>query len=147
MLARVLHPVHLSHLGTTHLFCLPSIPSQPWIPVDPEMWSNQLEQSLRTGDWVTNLCYTLVFVVCCPIWEEAMFRGFLLVSLARNLPTPAAVLASSAVFALCHSKLQTMLPLVLLGSIFSAVYLRTRNLVGGCEAGVELAQFRAPMLS
>ena len=58
-----------------------------------------------------------------------MFRGFLLVSLARFMPTGVAVLVSSLIFAMCHFKLQTLLPLLLLGSFFSSVFLFSRNLV------------------
>ncbi|KAG1671715.1 hypothetical protein FOA52_007507, partial [Chlamydomonas sp. UWO 241] len=62
-------------------------------------------------------------------WEEAIFRGFLLASLARYMPVPAAVLSSSLLFAMCHFRLQTFLPLLILGIVFSTVFLATRNLL------------------
>ena len=39
-----------------------------------------------------------VLAVCAPVWEEVMFRGFLLPSLARYLPAWAAVGATCLIF-------------------------------------------------
>lgn len=52
------------------------------------------------------LCSTAVLVgitgVLAPLLEETVFRGFLMVSLTKWLPTPAAAVVSAAVFALAH---------------------------------------------
>ena len=45
------------------------------------------------------------------------------------MPMPASLLLTSAVFAMAHFSLQRLIPLVLLGLILGAVYLRTRNLL------------------
>lgn len=102
---------------------------------------------------------------------QAIFRGFLLTSLARYMSPPWAVATSSLLFAMCHFRLQvrrvrsvawrcschrpgrntglqcceraalrgravalrraaqTFLPLLVLGVVFSVVYLSTRNLL------------------
>lgn len=45
------------------------------------------------------------------------------------LPLAGAVLLSSLLFALCHFRLQTFAPLVLLGLIFSVLFHKTNNLL------------------
>ncbi|KXZ47186.1 hypothetical protein GPECTOR_37g192 [Gonium pectorale] len=101
-----------------------------WFPNELDTtWCNNLENSLSMGDWVTNAAYVSVVSLCAPIWEEAIFRGFLLPSLARYMPTPAAVLTSSVVFAMCHFRLQIFFPLLALGVVFSLVFIRTNNLI------------------
>ena len=46
--------------------------------------------------------YFVIVGVCAPVWEEAIFRGFLLPSLGRWLPVPAAIASSAVIFALAH---------------------------------------------
>jgi membrane protease YdiL (CAAX protease family) len=63
--------------------------------------------------------------------EETLFRGDLLLSIERRFGTTAAVLGSSAVFALYHRTLDPV-PLVmkmLLGLLFAASAVRTRSLL------------------
>lgn len=100
-----------------------------WFPTDSDVWTTQLEQSFIGGDWITNVAYFLVVSICAPIWEEAIFRGFLLISLTKFLSARMAVLVSSLLFALCHFRLQTFAPLLVLGVVFSIVFLKTRNLL------------------
>jgi hypothetical protein len=45
------------------------------------------------------------------------------------LPLAGALAASSLLFALCHFRLQTFAPLLLLGAVFGALFLRTNNLL------------------
>lgn len=46
--------------------------------------------------------YFVIVGVCAPVWEEAIFRGFLLPSLGRWMPVPGAIAASAFIFALAH---------------------------------------------
>eukprot|EP00775_Hariotina_reticulata_P004421 gene4421-biopygen6149 len=71
----------------------------------------------------------MVVGLCAPLWEEAIFRGFLLASLAKHLPPAPAVLASSLIFALCHSRNEAFAPLLLLGLVIGALYMTCRNLL------------------
>jgi membrane protease YdiL (CAAX protease family) len=48
---------------------------------------------------VSNAIYFVVVTVCAPLWEEAIFRGFLLPSLTKYMPVQAAVLVSALGFA------------------------------------------------
>jgi hypothetical protein len=44
---------------------------QVWFPTNTEPWgANLLEQSLATGDTVTNALYFIVVTACAPLWEE-----------------------------------------------------------------------------
>uniref|UniRef100_A0A7N2L966 CAAX prenyl protease 2/Lysostaphin resistance protein A-like domain-containing protein n=1 Tax=Quercus lobata TaxID=97700 RepID=A0A7N2L966_QUELO len=47
--------------------------------------------------------------VFAPLLEETLFRGFLMVSLTKWVPTPVAVIISAAVFALAHRSLEVMI--------------------------------------
>jgi membrane protease YdiL (CAAX protease family) len=92
------------------------------------VWCAQLEASLGGGDWVTGAAYLAVVSVCAPLWEEAVFRGFLLASLARQMGTRWAALVSSLLFALCHFRADTFAPLLVLGLVFGGLFVRTNNL-------------------
>jgi membrane protease YdiL (CAAX protease family) len=53
--------------------------------------------------------------VLAPLLEETVFRGFLLTSLTKWMPTPVAVLLSSVAFGLCHLSVKDLPQLVCLG--------------------------------
>ena len=99
-------------------------PPQPCI-----IRSGTAEQNLGTTGWQTQALWFAVLAVCAPVWEEVMFRGFLLPSLARYLPPWGAVAATSAIFATVHFSAEGLLPLLLLGCVFGGAYARTRNLL------------------
>ena len=50
----------------------------------------------------TNAMQFVRMCVCAPVWEEVLFRGFLLPSLGRWMPVPGAIAASTLVFAIAH---------------------------------------------
>ena len=87
------------------------------------------QQPFVTARQVTNVLYFAVVSICAPIWEEAIFRGFLLPSLAKWMPVPGAVLASSLIFAAAHFSLQRFAPLLMLGIIMGTLFVRSRNLL------------------
>lgn len=64
-----------------------------------------------------------------PLLEEALFRGFLLTSLASIMPPWAAVVASSTAFGLAHLSLKDLPVLIALGCWLGALYCRSRNLL------------------
>ena len=74
---------------------------------------------------------TYIFWTTCmsPIWEEILFRGFLIPSFCRYLPTIASVTLSAVIFALLHFSMQRLLPLTLLGILMGIVFTRTNNLL------------------
>ncbi|MBW4519363.1 MAG: CPBP family intramembrane metalloprotease [Scytolyngbya sp. HA4215-MV1] len=67
--------------------------------------------------------------LAAPIFEEILFRGFLLPSLTRYLPVWGAIAASGLLFAVAHLSLSEILPLTALGMVLGYVYVRSRNLL------------------
>jgi uncharacterized protein len=67
--------------------------------------------------------------IAAPIFEEILFRGFLLPSLTRYMPVWGAITLSSFIFALAHLSLSEVLPLMVLGMVLGFVYSRSRNLL------------------
>ena len=80
------------------------------------------------GRQAAKALYFVAIVVCAPVWEELIFRGFLLPSLANYMPLGAAVAASAALFGAVHFSLQHFLPLCLLGAVLGTLLVRTRSL-------------------
>ena len=67
--------------------------------------------------------------IAAPVFEEIMFRGFLLPSLTRYLPVSTSIIISGFLFAIAHLSLSEVLPLATLGIILGVVYTRSRNLL------------------
>jgi len=88
-----------------------------------------LEVILQSRDGITVTVLFLMVAVLAPFFEETLFRGFLLPSLARYLPTWGAIAASSLLFAVAHLNLSDILPLTALGMVLGFVYLRSQNLL------------------
>ncbi|KAG0561024.1 hypothetical protein KC19_9G031700 [Ceratodon purpureus] len=99
------------------------------LPFPAPFSSSHVEQSIMARDPIATLLYAVVVSVCAPIWEEVMFRGFLLPSLTRYLPVWGSIIVSAIAFALAHFSLQRMLPLTFLGLVMGIVFVRSRNLL------------------
>lgn len=91
--------------------------------------SGTAEQILGTSSWCTQVLWFGVLAVCAPVWEELIFRGFLLPSLARYMPRWGALATTSLLFAMVHFSREGLLPLLLLGCVFGGAYASTRNLL------------------
>jgi membrane protease YdiL (CAAX protease family) len=96
---------------------------------DGSVLRGAVEQIASGSDWGSWAAWFGVLALCAPVWEEVMFRGFLLPSLGRYLPPWAAIVCTSFIFAGVHFSKEGFLPLVLLGVVFGAVYIKTRNLL------------------
>ncbi|XP_012470520.1 uncharacterized protein LOC105788264 isoform X1 [Gossypium raimondii] len=112
----------INRLSQFNLNLLPVIPSAP-------VTLSSVEQSILARDPVAMALYAIVVSVCAPIWEEIIFRGFLLPSLTKYMPVWCAIPVSSVAFALAHFNVQRMLPLIFLGMVMGVVFARTRNLL------------------
>lgn len=66
--------------------------------------------------------------VSAPVFEEVLYRGFLLPALACFFPMWVAIPASSVLFALHHLNPTMVLPLAMLGLIWAILYSKSRNL-------------------
>ncbi|CAI5487359.1 unnamed protein product [Closterium sp. Naga37s-1] len=56
--------------------------------------TTHLEQSIHSHDPIATLLYAIAVAVCAPVWEEVVFRGFLLPSLTRYFPLWASVVVT-----------------------------------------------------
>lgn len=66
--------------------------------------------------------------ITAPVFEEVLYRGFLLPALACYLPMWAAIPVSSVLFAVHHLNIQGVLPLTVLGFIWAILYTKSNNL-------------------
>jgi membrane protease YdiL (CAAX protease family) len=64
-----------------------------------------------------------------PIWEELLFRGFLLPLLSSIMPGSTAMLLSAALFALQHGQIDILIQLFTLGLLWNFIYLNCKNLL------------------
>ncbi|NET06371.1 MAG: CPBP family intramembrane metalloprotease [Symploca sp. SIO2B6] len=103
--------------------------------INQQLWQGQggsnpiLPLALEGRDNVALLIFFLTACAAAPIFEEIIFRGFLLPSLTRYLPVWSSIIASSLLFAIAHLSLSEVLPLATLGIVLGVVYTRSRNLL------------------
>ncbi len=92
--------------------------------------SNPLLQIVLEGkDSTALLLFFLTAAVAAPLFEEFLFRGFLLPSLTRYVPVWASICLSGLLFGVAHLSLSEIIPLTTLGIILGIVYARTKNLL------------------
>ncbi|KAK4797011.1 hypothetical protein SAY86_029337 [Trapa natans] len=111
----------VNRLSQVNLNLVPVLPSTP-------ASVSSVEQSILARDPVAMVLYAIVVSVCAPMWEEIVFRGFLLPSLTKYIPVWGSILVTSLAFALVHFNMQRMLPLIFLGLVMGTVFARSRNL-------------------
>ncbi|MEM7793698.1 MAG: type II CAAX endopeptidase family protein [Cyanobacteria bacterium P01_C01_bin.118] len=103
--------------------------------LNQQIWRGQggnnplLQTVLQESDSIALLLFFLTAAVAAPLFEEVLFRGFLLPSLTRYMPVWGAILLSSFIFASAHLSLSEVIPLTLLGAVLGWVYTRSRNLL------------------
>jgi uncharacterized protein len=103
--------------------------------INDKIWHGQggsnplLQIMLESKDSIALCLFFLTAAVAAPLFEEFLFRGFLLPSLTRYLPTWGAICISGLVFGVAHLSLSEILPLTTLGILLGTVYVRTRNLL------------------
>ncbi|XP_057477872.1 uncharacterized protein LOC130765460 [Actinidia eriantha] len=76
----------VNRLSQFNLDLLPLLPSTP-------VTISNVEQSIVARDPVAMALYALVVSVCAPVWEEIVFRGFLLPSLTKYMPVWCSILS------------------------------------------------------
>ncbi|TVQ08652.1 MAG: CPBP family intramembrane metalloprotease [Leptolyngbya sp. DLM2.Bin27] len=103
--------------------------------INQQIWQGQggsnplLQTVLEERDGVALLVFFVTAAIAAPLFEEALFRGFLLPSLTRYVSTGWAIGLSALIFAAAHLSLSEVLPLTLLGAILGFVYTRSRSLI------------------
>ncbi len=92
--------------------------------------SNPLLSLVLEGqDKIALAIFFFTAAVAAPLFEEFLFRGFLLPSLTRYFSLWQAILISAFLFAIAHLSLSEVLPLMVLGVVLGFVYTRSRNLL------------------
>lgn len=103
--------------------------------VNQEIWQGQggsnplLSLALESQDWLVLSIFFFTAAVLAPVFEEIIFRGFLLPALTHYFPVSIAIILSSLLFAIAHLSFAEILPLFVLGSVLGLVYSRSRNLL------------------
>ncbi len=103
--------------------------------LNEKIWQGQggsnplLQIVLESKDSIGLALFFLTAAVAAPLFEEFLFRGFLLPSLTRYVPVWAAIGISGLLFGVAHLSLSEIVPLTTLGIILGIVYVRTRNLL------------------
>ena len=103
--------------------------------INQKFWDGQggsnplLPIALESRDSVALGIFFITASIAAPIFEETMFRGFLLPSLTRYLPLGSAIILSGFLFAVAHFNVSEILPLMTLGIVLGFVYTRSRNLL------------------
>lgn len=103
--------------------------------LNQQFWQGQggsnplLQTVVEESDPIALIIFFLTAAVAAPLFEEFLFRGFLLPSLTRYMPVWGAMLLSSFIFAAAHLSLSEVVPLMTLGFILAFVYVRSRNLL------------------
>ncbi len=103
--------------------------------INQQIWHGQggsnplLFLALQAQDKVALAVFFSTASIAAPIFEEIMFRGFLLPSLTRYMPVWSAIVLSGFIFAIAHLSLSEVLPLATLGIVLGVVYTRSRNLL------------------
>lgn len=103
--------------------------------LNQQLWNGQggsnplLSLVLEGQDKVALGIFFFTAAVAAPIFEEFLFRGFLLPSLTRYFSVWQAILMSAFIFAVAHLSLSEVLPLMVLGIVLGFVYTRSRNLL------------------
>lgn len=103
--------------------------------VNQQIWQGEggsnplLQIVLEERDPIALGIFLFTATIAAPVFEELLFRGFLLPSLTRYVSVGTAIALSSLVFAIAHLSLSEVLPLTVLGIVLGVVYTRSRNLL------------------
>jgi uncharacterized protein len=103
--------------------------------LNQRIWQGQggnnpiLQLVLQERDPLALGMFLFTAAIAAPVFEEILFRGFLLPSLTRYMPIWGAIGLSSLIFSLAHLSFSEVLPLTVLGAILGFAYVRSRNLL------------------
>jgi len=103
--------------------------------INQQLWQGQggsnplLQLVLDSQNSIALVVFFCTAGIAAPLFEEFLFRGFLLPSLTRYLPVWGAITVSSLIFAVAHLSLSEILPLMSLGMVLGFIYTRSRNLL------------------
>ena len=114
--------------------------------LNQQIWQGQggnnplLQLVLEERDPLALGLFLFTAAVAAPVFEEILFRGFLLPSLTRYMSAWWAIGLSGLIFAVAHLSFSEILPLTVLGAILGFVYVRSQNLLSLYPATQHLEQ-------
>ncbi|MEL6813979.1 MAG: CPBP family glutamic-type intramembrane protease [Cyanobacteria bacterium J06598_3] len=103
--------------------------------LNQQIWQGQggnnpiLQLVLEERDPVALGMFLFTAAIAAPVFEEILFRGFILPSLTRYMPIWGAIGVSSLIFSVAHLSFSEVLPLTVLGAILGFAYVRSQNLL------------------
>ena len=103
--------------------------------INQQIWQGQggsnplLPIALDNQDSLALVVFFFTASIAAPLFEEVMFRGFLLPSLTRYQSPWSAIALSSLLFAIAHLNVSEVLPLATLGMVLGFIYVRSQNLL------------------
>ncbi len=127
-------PFPMAWVGRGYLLCYPIVLTVNAIigrlrGQAPESVNPLLEQFMQATP-LRLLALACLVVVVGPVFEELLFRGWLLGSLRESWGDSKALVFSSVLFALIHGDPWATPALFVLGMVFGGVYLKTGSLFG-----------------
>ncbi|XP_031253743.1 uncharacterized protein LOC116111733 [Pistacia vera] len=90
--------------------------------------SNSIMKEILLSSNISKTASVLVNCIIAPLTEEAVYRGFLLTSLAATLNWQKAVVISSAIFSAAHFSVHNFLQLFIIGCVLGCSYCWSGNL-------------------
>ncbi|KAJ0112167.1 hypothetical protein Patl1_02229 [Pistacia atlantica] len=90
--------------------------------------SNSIMKEILLSSNISKTASVLVNCIIAPLTEEAVYRGFLLTSLAATLNWQKAVVISSAIFSAAHFSVDNFLQLFIIGCVLGCSYCWSGNL-------------------
>ncbi|KAK9222222.1 hypothetical protein WN944_010655 [Citrus x changshan-huyou] len=91
--------------------------------------NNPLVREILLSSDISATAIVLVNCIIAPLLEEAVYRGFLLTSLASTMSWRNAVVISSAIFSVAHFSIDNFLQLFIIGCVLGSSYCWSGNLI------------------
>lgn len=88
-----------------------------------------VEQVLSSPSLPSKLVALISPCIIAPIWEEVLYRGFILPWFNSIFPLPTSLFLTSVAFSLHHGRWDSYLPLFSLGLLWAIIYVQSKNLL------------------
>jgi len=82
----------------------------------------------ESGQTLSKYLDLIALLIFAPIWEEILFRGFLLQQLTKKISIPFSIILSSIFFAIAHLNGSYFLVLFILGVLLGFAFLHSSNI-------------------
>ncbi|KAL5797592.1 hypothetical protein ACOSQ2_002412 [Xanthoceras sorbifolium] len=93
-----------------------------------KVMDNPIVKEILLSSNISKAAFVLVDCIITPILEDAIYRGFLLTSLASTMKWQHAVVISSAIFSAAHFSIDNFIQLFIIGCVLGCSYCWSDNL-------------------